>query len=538
MNNPDKKQTVMKSALLMSLGTFMSRILGFLRDAVVVALFDRTVTDVFSATFALPNFFRRLLGEGSLSVSFIPVFVDQLHGGEGAEAEKRERARRLSHAILTLLLSVTLTITLALFVFMESLIMVWLGEDRFMAVPGKFELAVTLSRVMIFYLILVTTYAYFMAISQALKKFFLPALAPAFFNLFFIITIFLPKNWFSEPAWSLGYAVLVGGVVQLSIVKWQLWKLGYLPRLTLNVHLPGVALVLKNMAPGMLGLAASQLMNLMNQKFAAGLTEGSMTYVYITNRLLELPQSLIAISIGTALLPTLSQLNSEGKTSEMIRTSHEHIRMMLFLSLPSAVGLFLLSEPIVSVLFERGGFGADETRIVAGLVQIISLMLIFAGFSRVLIPGFYAIKNTATPAIITTITVAFHIFLAPYLMQLMGVSGLIWSVTASGFVGLCLGLLFYYRLVGNLQLVALLLHVTKYVPGLVFMGLVTHFGFQILSSGLEDFIGHRLSVIVGLFVTIAVSAVIYFIVGHFFHLKEAHVVTRRFRKIVTDRINY
>lgn len=532
MSKPEKKQTVMGSALLMSLGTFVSRILGFIRDAAVVALFDRTVTDVFSATFALPNFFRRLLGEGSLSVSFIPVFVDRLHAGGGSAAERELRARKLSHAVLTLLLSVSVTITLALFVFMEPLILAWLGEDRFMAVPGKFELAVGLSRIMIFYLILVTTYAYFMAISQALKKFFLPALAPAFFNLFFIVTIFLPPNWFTESSSALGYAVLTGGVVQLAIVVIQLMKLGYLPRLTFDVRLPGVGLVLRNMAPGMFGLAASQLMNLMNQKFAAGLAEGSMTHVYITNRLLELPQSLIAISIGTALLPTLSQLNSEGKKTEMIQASHDHIRMMLFLSLPSAVGLYLLATPIVSVLFERGDFGADETQIVASLVQIISLMLLFAGFSRVLIPGFYAIKNTVTPAIITTVTVAFHIFLAPQLMQSMGVSGLIWSVTASGLLGLCMGLVFYYRLVGSLQLGALLLHVVKFVPGLLVMAAVTHFGFQIFLSGLSGFLGHRLSLIAGLFLTIAMSAVIYFLVGHIFHLKEAHAVTRRFRRFL------
>jgi putative peptidoglycan lipid II flippase len=254
--------------------------------------------------------------------------------------------------------------------------------------------------------------------------------------------------------------------------------------------------------------------------------------VYAANRLLELPQSLIAISIGTALLPTLSQLNSEGKTSQMIQASHDHLKMLLFLSLPSSVGLFLLSQPIVSVLFERGKWGAGETLLVAGMVKIIALMLIFAGFNRVVIPGFYAIKNTTLPAVLTTITVAFHIFLAPKLMHAMGINGLIWSITASGFLGLCLSLFFYRRLIGALGIPSLVLYCLKYLPGLALMAAISVYGFEFIWSMLDILLARRLAMIGALFLTIILSALAYFIMGHILNLPEATAVTRRFSKLV------
>ncbi|MCB0407544.1 MAG: murein biosynthesis integral membrane protein MurJ [Bdellovibrionales bacterium] len=534
MNKNQKNQSVMRSAWFMSLGTLLSRILGFVRDAVIAALFDRTVTDVFSAAFALPNFFRRFLGEGALAVSFIPVFVDRLYDPKKEAEERTFRARRLSNAVFTLLSLVSMVVTVVLFVMMRQIIVLWLGEDEFLKVPGKLDLAVTLSRITIFYLYLVTVYAYFMAIAQGLKKFFIPALAPAFFNLFFIFIFFVPDSVFVLPERKLAWAVIIGGLVQLSMVSVQLYRLGFLPKFTLELKLPGVSEVLKNMAPGLLGLGAAQIMNIMNQKFAAGLAEGAMTHVYYMNRLLELPQSLIAISIGTALLPTLSQFRSEGKHEEMLKASHENMRMLLFLSFPSALGLFFLSQPIVKMLFERGMWTAHDTLVVSRLVEIIALTLLFNGITRVLIPSFYAIKNTLVPALLSVVTVAFHIILAPQLMKVMGINGLVWSVTLSGLFNLILTMIFYYKMIGTMYIGRLGQYFGQLMPGLLALAVIVSYGYQWVEGLMHGFLSISLSNSIALFICIAASIFAFFFIGHLLHLKEAHAITgrwaRRFKK--------
>ncbi|NQZ00538.1 MAG: murein biosynthesis integral membrane protein MurJ [Bdellovibrionales bacterium] len=524
-----KNQSVTISALLMSAGTFFSRILGFVRDAVVAALFDRTVTDVFAAAFALPNFFRRLLGEGSLSVAFIPVYVDRINSDE--QAAGQGRAQGLANAVFSLVMLASLVICAACFIGMEDLLMFWLGEEEFLKVPGKFDLAVKLSRITIFYLFLVTGYAYFMAVAQAWNRFFVPALAPALFNFFFILTVFLPDSVFGVSAEKLAWAVILGGVAQTAMVAVLLYKMGVLPRPTMKINLPGVKTIGLNMAPGILGLAASQLMNIMNQKFAAGLEEGAMTYVYYTNRLLELPQSLIAISIGTALLPTLSRFHAQGDMTSFQRTSEEQIKLFWFLALPSAVGLFFLSTPIVELLFQRGRWGAEDTLVVSLLVQIISLQLLFSGTSRILIPGFYAMKNTLIPALMTTVIVTFHIVLAPILMAKYGVQGLVGSVVVTGAVGLLGVALVHRRFVVKLSYLSLLGHVLKFLPGAGLIACLCAFAYEPFDSSIKSWLGSGVLVsLMSLFTIIAISGVVYFGIGHLLGLPESQKVTRRFIK--------
>jgi len=528
LNKVKKNQSVTRSAVLMSAGTFLSRILGFVRDAVVAALFGRTATDVFAAAFALPNFFRRLLGEGSLSVAFIPVYVDRV---ESDEQTGENRAKGLANAMLTLVSLVSLVICTACFVGMEPLLKWWLGENEFMSVPGKFELAVKLSRITIFYLFLVTIYAYFMAIAQALHRFFIPAMAPALFNLFFIVTVFAPDMLFSVSETKLAWAVLVGGAFQALVVIILLYRMGVLPRPSLQLNLPGVKTVALNMAPGILGLAASQMMNIMNQKFAAGLEEGAMTYVYYTNRLLELPQSLIAISIGTALLPTLSKQHAQGDMSAFARTTEEQLKLFYFLAIPSALGLFLLADPIVSLLFERGQWTAADSVIVSALVQIIALQLLFSGTSRILIPGFYALKNTKVPALLTTVIVTFHILLAPVLMKSYGVHGLIASVAFSGLFGVLLSSFVYRILVTNLSWVRLFKDLLRLIPGLIAItGVCVVIRYSVLDSGI--FHGSSLQDLVVVGLAVPLSGLVYFGLGSWLNITEAKKVTNRLRKRV------
>ena len=187
------KRSVIRSALAMAAGTFSSRILGFVRDAVMLALFSRTVTDAFVVAFRLPNMFRRLLGEGSLSVAFIPIYVD-------TRARSRAEGERLSNAVFTIVLSISILISMICFVFMEQIIRFLVDDPQgFASVPGKVEQTIYLGRIMIFYLVLVSTYAFHMAVANTLNHYFIPSLGPTLFNFGLIVCTVLPYEWGAMP---------------------------------------------------------------------------------------------------------------------------------------------------------------------------------------------------------------------------------------------------------------------------------------------------------------------------------------------------
>ncbi len=479
-----------------------SRVLGMVRDILLAALFSRTVTDAFVVAFRLPNTFRRLLGEGSLSAAFVPVFVEQM-------TQSPQQAKKLAQAIFSLLLAVTSFLTVLGVVFMEPLLQVLVGGQEFMSVPGKFEQTLFLARIMFAYLFLVSTYAFFMAVANALGHFLVPALGPALFNLTFIIFALLPQSWSRVPGEWLAWGVTVGGFAQAALVALLLKRLDFFPRFTLQWRVPGVFLVLRNMLPGILGLGVHQLMALVNLNFASRLPEGSHSYIYWADRLLELPQSLIAISLGAALLPVLSELLAQGKRQEMLETSSRYLRLLLFLALPSAVGLLVLALPMVQVLFVRGSFGLEDAIATAQVVQIYALLLVVSSVGKVVVPGFYAIKNTWLPAVVAAISLAVHIVVASMWVESFGLVGLAGSTALAGVVNMVLLLFFYRRMVGAMHLMSLLKALGPMFVGLVLMGTGVHFGYEWLEMALLPHLWDNLARALALGMVIGLGAAVY-----------------------------
>lgn len=516
----------------MSLGTLSSRVLGLVRDALLGSLFGRTVTDAFVVAFRLPNFFRRLLGEGSLNVSFVPVFVEQLQG-EGDEELRKKRAMRLTHSIFTLLTLVSSTLSVLGILFMEPLMELLVGTEEFAGIPGKLELTILFARIMFVYLYLVTSYAFLMSVANSLRAFFIPALAPAFFNLCVIIAAILPESSSEYSGLNLAFGVVVGGAVQFFMVAYQLFKLGALPRLTLQIRVPGLSLVLKNMIPGLLGLGILQVISLLNIYFAGLLPEGSHTYLYYGDRLLELPQSLLAISLGTALLPTLSELLAVGQKPQMLLTAAKYMRFLLFLALPSALGLFVLARPIVEVLFGRGEFDAQDIAATASVIQVYSLLLVASSFTKVIVPSFYALKDTKTPALVSLIVVVVHVLLAPVLISEMGLLGLVWSTTVSGFSNTLFLMLIYKKKVGDLYFFPLAKSIFKALPALAALGFAAYGTYGLLIQSREMFsmmILREFHQALCLAITIGLSAILYFVVAKLCKVEEAELFLQAFMR--------
>lgn len=461
------------SAVSVASGTLLSRFLGFLRDIILASQFDKTVTDAFVAAFRLPNLFRRIFGEGSLSSSFIPMYVD---------AEKRDRDKNsvrgeLKGAMFSFLLIVSSVLSVLGFIFMEDLLPLLLSGEQYQKVAGKMVFTIWLARIMFFYLFLVTNYAFLMAVAQVHKHFFIPALAPALFNLVFIIFMFFPATWFSEIGLNLAYGVIIGGVFQFLLVFALLVKIKQLPKPNLNFGTWGFGKTLRNMVPGMIGMGIVQIMSVINLYYLSRLEEGSISYIYYADRILELPQSLIAISLGVALLPTLSKLWSQQEPLKMIQTLSDNFNLLLFLILPSAVGMFILADPIVKVIFMNGKFNLIDAQQTADVVRIYSVLLIAASSTKIIINGFYAIKNTWIPAVTTIVSIGVHLVMAPILMEVYGLEGLVYSMTLAAIINLILCLVFFFFVIGSLNYSQILILGFKHFCSALVMGIVVYWFF-------------------------------------------------------------
>lgn len=511
----------------MALGTFSSRILGFVRDAVMFAIFPRAVTDCFVVAFRLPNMFRRLFGEGSLSVSFIPVYVE-------ARVDNDERARRLSNAVFTIVLSVSAFLGVLCFVYMDQIMTYLVGDPRgFAATPGKLEQTIYLARIMIFYLVLVSTYAFHMAIANTLGHFFIPAIGPTLFNFGLIVFTVLPFELGRYPGSAQSWGVIAGGVLQAGIVFWLLVREGVLPKVSFSWRDPDVGKVFTNMLPGLFGLGVFQVMTVVNTKFAAQLSEGAQSYIYAADRILELPQSLIAVSLGAALLPRFSELHSRGEKTQFLDEANQAVRMLLYLSLPSAVGMWILSVPITQVLFMRGAFTQEDAAGTAGVVGIYAVLLLFSSLSRVTAPAFYALKNTWLPAAVALFVLVLHISVGPWLVANYGLTGLASATSASAILNIVILQICFYYYIGPLGYGRIFMSVLRMLPGLAGLGLFCHYAYPLVLGAAEPWVSVYSARTVALGLVITVGMFVYFgltmLTGSEAGLKVLGILRRRIK---------
>lgn len=512
--------SVLKDALKMAFGTMTSRILGQLRESLLAYYFDKHVTDAWNAAFKVPNLFRRLLGEGSLSVSFIPVFVD-------AKSESQLKAQNLVNSIYTFLLLTLGCLTAFGVTNPEPLLNIVL-DSSFIADTEKYLLTVRMTKIMFGFVFFISSYAFAMGILNSLGQFALPAMAPTFWNLSMILFTIAPNDWFAQHGDQLAYGVLVGGVLQSALLLPALIKSGYLPRLSFDFRNSDFLRVLKSMAPGLLGMGLLQFNTLINLRFSSSLEEGTITYINYVDRLIELPLSLISVSLGTALLPALSNLlikNEKQKFSDMTR---HYLELNLLTTMAAAAGLYVLAEPIVQLLFGRGKFSPQDVFLTAQILKTYCWIMIFSSGVRVLTPAFYAVKNTWIPAIVSSVCVVMHLILAPYLMQSLKVHGLMLSTIASAALNLVLLLILFKAFVGQFDFINFFKNLIGYMVLASLCAGVAHIYYYaetLLPSGLMFLM---------LNITISIGSTIFVFVGfgHFFKVKAVSEITEKIiRKI-------
>ena len=528
----EERARVILYAASMAFGTMTSRVLGLVREMAFAAFFNRTITDAWTAAFRLPNLFRRLLGEGSLSVSFIPVFVEARLADPELDGQPSVRAKNLVNSFYTILLVALSVLTVLGIVFAEPVLNLLL-DPKYLEVAGKMELTVRFARIMFGFIFLMSTYAFFMGILNALGKYALAAMAPTFFNIAMIVSTLLPHHFFEVDGDGLAWGVLVGGLLQTLILVPSLMSKGYFPRLSFDWKNPDIYRIFRSMAGGFIGLGLMQVTTLVNMRFASHLGEGSISYIYWADRLLELPLSLVSVSLGTALLPTLAAMWSRKEAARMSDTTHFYLRLNLFVAIPSALGLYFLAQPIVELLFQRGHFSVEDTIATATVVQIYSLILVPTSCVRVLAPAYYAVKNTLFPALVSGFSLIVHVIIAPILMKNYGLSGLNFSTFVSSGLNFILLLGFYQRYITGFQLGHLALQTLKFlIPGAGMAGSLLLYPFwrQLLPG---NFVGHLLS----LSLAMALAGLVYLGMATAMRLEENKATVERvYKKIFRRRL--
>ncbi len=451
--------SVIKNALKMAFGTMTSRVLGLFREVLLAALFEKHVTDAWSAAFRIPNLFRRLLGEGSLSVSFIPVFVD-------AHLDSEARAKNLVNTMYSILLIILSAITVFGLLF-PDLILTTVLDPSYIAQTEKYNLTVHMAKIMFLFLFFISSFAFFMGILNALGEFFLPALAPTLWNLCMVISTVWPARWLSRESANYGdqlaWGVVIGGILQCAILIPALKKKGYFPKLTTQFKNSDVSRVFRNMVPGLIGTGLLQFTTVINLRFSSSLNEGTISYINYIDRLIELPLSLISVSLGTALLPSLAKLWSQNSKEAMAEESRKYLELNLLISIAAACGLYSLAQPIVQLLFGRGHFSLNDVIIASQILKTYCWILIFASGVRVLTPAYYAVKNTWLPAVISGGCFLIHIFLAPFLMSKYQVHGLMMSTMITAGINMVMLLIFYNKFIYKFHYQQYAKNVAKYI---------------------------------------------------------------------------
>ncbi len=441
-------ERIARYAGLTGAATLVSRVLGLVRDQVLAAYFGAgNEMDAFVVAFRIPNLVRDLFAEGAMSAAFVPTFTREL------TLRGRRDAWRLGNNVMNALLLVTGVLVVAGIVFARPLITLYAGD--FASVPGKLELTVQLTRVVLPFLTLVAVAAAAMGMLNSLHHYFVPALSPAMFNVATIVGAFvlvpLMPRFGLPPIMAVAFAALVGGIGQVAIQWPSLRREGFRYARVFDPRDPGLRRVLLLMGPGTIGLAATQVNLFVNTLLATSQGTGAASWLTYAFRLMYLPIGLFGVSIGTAVLPAVSRHATVGDHAGIRHTVSRGLEMMLMLNVPATVGLIILATPIVQLLFERGHFLPSDTAATAAALRLYAVGLIGYSAVRIASPTFYAIGESRTPAMVSVGVIGINLIASVALVRVIGFQGLALGTSIAAIVNAALLLTLLRRRLGGLE---------------------------------------------------------------------------------------
>jgi len=397
---------IAKGVRSFTIGTGLSRILGLIREQVFAYLFGVGISsDAFNAAFRIPNLFRDLFAENALSNAFVPVLT-------GAKAEGKEKENRFASNILNTLLLVVGSITVLGMIFAPALAkFVGLG---FQDIPGKSELTARLTVILFPFLLFVVLAAWAMSYLNTENEFFIPAFAPAFFNVFSIAVPVALFGYFTargqNPIIGMALGVTIGGFVQFIVQIPRLLKRGFVYRRFIDFRDAAFRRAMKLFLPVAIGLSASRINVLVNTILISSIP-GGISWLNYAYRIFFLPLGMLGVSVGQVALPTFSRFVHEKRSDELRRTLSDSLRMVLFLTIPVSALIAVLARPIVFVIYEHGKFRASDTMATAAMLVLYIAGVPFVSALRNIASVFYAHHDARWPMISSFVSVASNIVL-------------------------------------------------------------------------------------------------------------------------------
>ena len=420
-------KSLFRSFFTVSFYTFLSRVLGFIRDILIARYLGSTVmADAFFVAFRIPNFFRRVLAEGAYSAALIPVF-----SGVVLNPKDDHEASDFVENTTSMLLFATVVLTILFFFGMPYIIQVL--APGFTDNKEAYELAVHFGKIIFPYLIFISLAAHFASINNVHERFAAGAFAPAILNISFILSLFILTPLLPSAGHALSYGVLIGGVLQFLYLYRSVLKF-YRPRLRIPVLNEKLKKFFRLFLPGIVGSGVIQLNIVIGTIIASFLPVGAISHIYYADRLNQLPLAIFGIALGIVLLPSLSKAIKSSNQETIHNIQNRSIEFSLLISLPSAIGLFILAEPIIYILFERGAFLQEDTFYTARVLGYFALGLPAYIIIKVLVSCFFAREDTKTPLYISIVSVISNIVLSLLLIESMREMGIALATAVSAWV--------------------------------------------------------------------------------------------------------
>ncbi len=409
-------------------GTLFSRVLGLVRDIVLFSMMKASMGP-FLVAFKLPNMLRDLIGEGASNAAFVPVFSESIE--KDSEEDYRELVSAAMSAMLIVLGILTLLgILLIPMIFGSMHLLSFFTKDQDLS-PERIRLMTVMARWMFPYLFFIGMTVFAMGPLFTKKHYATPSWSPALLNLSLIGCCWAFHDRFAEPAYALVLGVWLGGLAQMGVQYWAMGKHVGVWKPNFKLNHPGIRTIFWLLLPVLIGQATGEVNKLVDTLFAASMGDDRVRALYIANRMVQLPLSVLGLAVAAAILPSISRAGARADHEEIRQTLIHGLRQTFFLVFPALLGLIVLREPIIRLLFEHGQFGAADTQQAATALFIYGFGLLSFVWVKVLVTGFYAIKDTRTPVIVASASMFLNILLNFMLVGPLDYKGLALATTIS-----------------------------------------------------------------------------------------------------------
>ncbi len=512
-------KSVFKSTGIVVFSTLLSRIMGLIRDIVISSVFGANAfVDGFWIAFRIPNLFRRFVGEGCLTISFVPVYTSYL------VTKTKKESLELAQKTLSLLVMI-LSIIVGLGIIFSPAIISLFGYG--FTDPEQISVTIVLNRIMFPYLFIVSLVAFAMGYLNSHKHFFAPAFSPVLLNVGFIIGALIISRYFAQPLYGLGLGVLLGGFMQFLLQIPYLIRTGFKLKFTVDLNHPGIRAIFRMIVPALFGIAVYQINILMSNMLASMLPAGSISYLYYSDRLTELVLGLFVVSLGNVLLPELSAFAASGNMDKIKEMYTSALKVILFISIPASIALMTAGLPVTSVLFRRGAFNPED-------VQMTFKALFYAGMGipsisiiRITVPAYYSLKDTRTPVIASTVSFVVNIS-AGYILMQTGLKhgGLTLALSIAATVQMLILIYFLQKKTGHIDIKSLLVSVIKYLLAGIIMAVFLWFIAGKI-DWLHDVFFKRLLYLI---IIISGGLFVYCLSCFFFRVKEINFILKIIKK--------